>query len=717
MKFNGKWICAEEFLNVPPLNVFHKETEPNTGYQHPEEKKNLHMLVRKKLYLPQFTTATLRITADDYYKLYVNGCFVAQGPTPGYYFHYYYNAIDLTPYLHTGENVIALDLYYQGMINRVWNSGDLRQGCIADLTVDGRFVTGTDASWRYTLSRAYTCKRELGYSTQYLEDYDSRLEERGWETTGFDDSSWDACRVKPYTDYQFADDPAPLLQIYDAAPQILHKREGRRIVYDFGREITGTLFIRARGRSGQVIRILCGEELEAGTTDQVRYQMRCNCVYEEFWTLADGECQLNQYDYKAFRYAALELDDDIELLDFHAVVRHFMLDDDLCTLHTSDKILQSVFELCKNGVRCGSQEVYVDCPSREKGQYAGDMTVSTISQLYLSGTPYLYRKAIENQMQSTFVCDGILTVTPGSLMQEISDYSFQFPIICLRYYQHTGDRAFLRKTLEVSEKMLAYFRRYARADGLLEEVQEWNLVDWPSNLRDNYDFPMTKPIGKGCHNVVNAFYVGAVGVVEQTKKILDIPFTPMYEALATTFNRVFFDTSTGLYVDSETSRHSALHSNILPAYFGFFPAEHADTIGDFIQTKGLCCGVYMAYFLLKGLVRLGRYNDVYSLLTSTSEYSWYNMVREGGTACFEAWGKEHKNNTSLCHPWASSPVSILIEDILGVTPQPGDDAQAPAYTPHIPDSVEYLTMTVPVQEYLVTVTHENGRTSYQRVKR
>ena len=75
----------------------------------------------------------------------------------------------------------------------------------------------------------------------------------------------------------------------------------------------------------------------------------------------------------------------------------------------------------------------------------------------------------------------------------------------------------------------------------------------------------------------------------------------------------------------------------------------------------------MAYFLLKALAKAGRYEDVYKLITSQDENSWYNMVREGGTTCFEAWGKDKKWNTSLCHPWASAPVSVLFEDILGLS--------------------------------------------------
>ena len=41
------------------------------------------------------------------------------------------------------------------------------------------------------------------------------------------------------------------------------------------------------------------------------------------------------------------------------------------------------------------------------------------------------------------------------------------------------------------------------------------------------------------------------------------------------------------------------------------------------------------------------------------------MLNEGATSTFEAWGKDLKWNTSLCHPWGSSPIIFIIEDLLG----------------------------------------------------
>ena len=47
----------------------------------------------------------------------VNGVFVTQGPAAGYSFHYFYNRVDLSKFVHPGENTIAVHTYYQGLIN------------------------------------------------------------------------------------------------------------------------------------------------------------------------------------------------------------------------------------------------------------------------------------------------------------------------------------------------------------------------------------------------------------------------------------------------------------------------------------------------------------------------------------------------------------------------------------------------------------------------
>jgi len=63
---------------------------------------------------------------------------------------------------------------------------------------------------------------------------------------------------------------------------------------------------------------------------------------------------------------------------------------------------------------------------------------------------------------------------------------------------------------------------------------------------------------------------------------------------------------------------------------------------------------YFAYFVLLALEKEQEYDLMRELICDKG--SWLNMISEGATTCFEAWGKDQKWNTSLFHPWLSYPV-------------------------------------------------------------
>ncbi len=650
---NAEWIVPLQFKNVTSINIFHREEE-KINVELPEELKNLHIVYRVSFYCENIKNLKLRITADDYYKLYVNGNFLGQGPAQGYHYHYYWNEYDVNDVFKVGKNEILVDVYYQGLINRAYVSGDRRLGLIAAVFDETGYIFGTSEAWECAISNAYEITHTIGYDTIFAENVDLRKKAR----------LFGACAEKKH-EYIFAAQATKTLSVYEKKAKNAHKIDGG-FQYDFGEEITGGICLRAKGAAGDKIVILLGEELD-DAANRVRYEMRCNSVCKESVILAEGENFYTQYEYKGFRYAEVLCDGGVEIISVSAVVRHYPFDGEYCQLQTDNKILKSVWDMCKRSVQWGSQEVYVDCPTREKGQYTGDMVITSSAQVLLTGDTSLLKKAIDDVMQSAKISQGLMAVAPSSLMQEIADYSLQFPILALRYYRYNQDKDYLTENLKVCENLLSYYQKFARTDGLLEDVTEqWNLVDWPQNLRDGYDFPLTRPIkkGSGAHNVINAFYVGCIMGVEQIRDILGVSYENKSEALIETFNKEFFNPETGLYTDCKGSKHSSLHSNVIPLYYGISRGKDEDKIADFLVQKKLCCGVYMAYYFLKGLCRVGRELDAYSFIISTDENSWYNMVKEGATTCFEAWSKEQKCNTSLCHPWACAPISVMIEDIL-----------------------------------------------------
>ncbi len=702
--WQANWLTIPEFREVYPVDLWHREQEEFALPEEALEYQNLHILARSSFFADG-DPLTLKISADDHYKLYIDGEFIQEGPAPAYPFHYYYNTIQLEN-ISKGEHIIGVHLYYQGCINRVYDSGDLRLALAAELT---------DARER-RLPLVFACRaveayqgETVGYDTQFLENFDSRKFPAGWNLTGFDARDWKLMVSVARVDYNLYPQPVKMLFHDSIDPVEVAYSEDGSIFIDAGREITGALCLKAKGPCGSRVEIRCGEECQG--IQKVRYDMRCNCKYQEFWTLGEGESVLEPYDYKGFRYAKLILEPDITITEIKLAIRHYPMEDSLCQLQSDQTKLEQIFEICKNAVRCGTQDAYLDCPTREKGQYLGDSIVTAHSHVLLTGETDMLLKCIDQFAQTTQICPGLLAVAPGGLMQEIGDFSLLYSQLLLLYYRYTGDADTVVRYYGTAEGIIRYFSKYQREDGLLEQVGEkWNLVDWPENLRDGYDFALTRPVvGKGCHNVINALYIGAIKTLVQLAEITGkkSAYEDCLPKLEAAYHKAFYRAETGLFADSEVSSHSALHSNVYPVYFGIAEKKEKERILDFIEEKGFSCGVMHSYFVLRALAANDRYDAVYRLLTNEGEHGWVNMLREGATACFEAWGKEQKWNTSLCHPWASAPIPILIEEIAGIHPTP-KTSSGYCFAPQIPESVEYFKVTVPLRGKRLTVEKLNG---------
>ncbi len=686
-----RWLCAPEFAEAKPVNVFMREREGKIVL--PDDRpKDVHMYARRAFIADgTWRNVFVKVTADDYYKLYINGKLVAQGPAPGYPQAYYVNDIEVSRYLRPGENVLALHVYYQGLINRVWVSGDMRQGFICELWADGQPVMVSDTAFRCTVPKSRKTGSIIGYETQFNEIIDAREEPWGWEEPGFDDSGWTVPCVKPDADYVFVSQPSAQLATEPVKAHFCGSVTGST-VYDLGAEKAGVLLLTAKGPAGAKIRVRQGEEFDQ--EGHVRFPSRANCPYEDEFIMDGSEHRFETYDYKGFRYLEVFADDGAEVCDITVRAQHYPAVSERCVLECGNKALRSVFELCKYTLINAVQEGFLDCPSREKGQYSGDLAVTSLGHLYVSGDARLLKKALDDWMRSGFIAPALMAVFPSALMQEIADYSFLFPMVALRYYDHSGDREFLSRCAVHAERIIETYRKYENPDGLLQNVDEaWNLVDWPKNLRDDYDFSPDKPMQRGMHNVINALYIGAVKGYEQICDILAEPCVKRADSLVRAFDAAFYNSETGLYTDTPDSAHSAVHSNIFPLFFGFTNGTKTAHIADWLIKSGMRCGVYMAFFLLKALSKAGHWEAVCDFILDDGEHSWLNMLREGATTLYEAWGKTQKWNTSLCHPWACAPLPVLIEDLCGITPAL---LRGAVWTPHLPVQIGDVRLTVPL---------------------
>lgn len=655
--WTARWITDERFADLEPVHVFHKELEP-MDYEPDPTLVNSHLLFRRDFELTDIGTATLYISADDYYKLYINGQFVDQGPAPGNPERYYYNTLDVARFLVPGHNFIAIHTYYQGLINRVWVSGDARHGLVAELIVDANVIVATDESWLVAPHTGYSSLGLVGYKTQVLEHYDSAAPEVGFELPSFDDSGWKQAKLRRHLDYALFAQPIEQLTIYRKAPVALRQTDDYVFV-DFGQAYVGYFEAKAQGAAGSEIVVRTGMELlDDGL---VRFDMRSNCRYEEKWRLSGkGIDTLNQYDYKPFRYVELLLPEGCTLDEssVKAIVRHYPYTEVLWP-DLGDERLARVFRLCADTIKYGVQDKYMDSLDREKGQYLGDEAFASYAHMLLTGDIALPRKFLRDAAETATICKGLMSEAICSFSQEIADYSLQFAGDVYRHYLYTKDKGFLCEMLPIVTGIAEYFQAYERPDGLLESVTEkWNLVDWPANMRDGYDFPLTIPIGPGCHNVINGYYIGMWEDLDRIRAALGMPLLNRRDRIADAFVRAFYDEDRALFRDSETSSHISQPGNILPLAFNIgLDARTKTAILDLMREKRWTCNVYIGMYMLYGLMRHGETELLHELLVD--EDAWLRMLSEDATVTFEAWYKDQKWNTSLFHMAGVVPIIAL----------------------------------------------------------
>jgi hypothetical protein len=703
---DAQWLRSPAFQGVPIINFYHKEKVEPPELSGPQ---NVHTYFRKELSLAkQPVRALAAISADDYCKLYINGRFVTQGPEPGYPFAYPYFLIDVTGLLSQGANCIAAHVYYQGLRNRVWNSADNRSGFA--MAVEVEYADGTservatDGTWRCLDSKTFSGARTFGYKTQFAEDIDLRAEPDGWKQAGFDDSAWTAPLLERQ-DHEFVPQQIPAMQVYSVTPASVKRAEDNgRYIYDFGREIVGCTRIKLKGQAGQVVEVRHGEETEADGS--VRYKMRANCVYQEYITLTGNEDVAEFYDYKAFRY--VEILNAPEEPRVWVDVRHYPFDESAARFAASDELLVRTWNICKACVQMDAQGGFLDCPSREKGQYLGDAALASHAQLLLIGDGRLTAKTLNDFRLSQRICPGMMAVAPGSFMQELAEWSLHYPMMLRNYLMFTGDAEYAKSMADAAfPPLFEYFSKYETDAGLLSGMERWVLVDWPDNLRDDYDYEYSKTRE---NTVLNAFYYAALQAAADVMRTLGED-PSQYEQKAARvkqgFSEKLLNPETGLFVDAPGSSHSSLHANAIPLRFGLVARENVSKVLDLIRAKRLSCGVYIGAYTIEACYEAGDPALGYSLLTSRDQHSWHEMLRNGATTCMEAWGPDQKKNSSWCHAWSASPIYLIIERVLGVTPaEPGWESIC--FTPHIPKELDKISVTFPIPKGSVTVRYDKA---------
>jgi len=388
-----------------------------------------------------------------------------------------------------------------------------------------------------------------------------------------------------------------------------------------------------------------------------------------------------------FRYCELEnLKVPIDEIVIKQKVYNYRFNDKSSAFVCSDTILNKVWDLCKYTIKatsfCG---VYID-GDRERIPYEADAYINQLSHYSVDDEYSMARRTNEYFIDHpTWPTEWIL----HTVLLFYNDFLYTGDLEPIsRNYEALKAKTLIDLEREdglISSKSEKLTDHVMKTIGFKDSTQRLrDIVDWPPSQSDAAWMNLPNKDGERdgyemakVNTVVNSFHYLNLKLMAEIagylgKKDDSLFFHQKSVRVKEAINQKLFDQTKGIYVDGENSKHSSIHANMFPLAFGIVPGKNLKSVVSYIKSRGMACSVYGAQYLLEGLYLNGEADYALDLMTSTSDRSWWNMIKVGSTMALEAWDMKYKPNSDWNHSWGAAPANIITRCMWGIRPiQPG----------------------------------------------
>ena len=484
----------------------------------------------------------LNISADTRYKLYVNGFLVEIGPSKGDREVWFYDRVDLAPYLKAGKNILGVQVLRYPMEREQGNHSMFRT------EIPGLYMSPDDGAnepflsvlaagpaWKCHIDRTTLFPaEEEGFAPLLIHEETFGNEEIfGWLREDFDDSEW--AYAFPYPNAKMSRAVSPANLNPRTIPFMYRKKrhfssliegsskgiEGRwemllagresivipaqsevRIVLNAGEEMTGYLRLTFGEGRGALVSLLeseayvqkeksptAGTPIKKNRMDTVTGHLEGYRDIYHVGGLGSSEKPeiFEPFWFRTFRFIELTVRTEEEPLEI------FSLDYEetgyplkvMTHVETSDPSLKSIWELSERTLRRCMHETYEDCPFYEQLQYTMDTRSQILYTYAVSADDRLARKAIDDFARAQR-SNGLLNCSyPNMNPNVIPGFSIFYILMVYDHMMYFGDKALVRRYMPAVDRILAYFDRHLTPDGLVEKVggvnltaRYWSFIDW-----------------------------------------------------------------------------------------------------------------------------------------------------------------------------------------------------------------------------------------------
>ena len=612
--------------------------------------------------LKKIKSARAYIAVAGLYELYVNGEKIGNHRLDPMYTRFdrrnLYVTYDVTSHLQNGSNALGVLLgngWYNHQSTAVWYFDRApwrdRPAFCMDVRItyeDGTTeIISTDKEWKTSPSPV------IFNSIYTAEHYDGRMEQPGWNTTGFDDSQWGRITLRAAPSQHIVSQQLhPIRNIEKIPVKSVKKIDDYTYHYDLGRNISGVTEFRVKGDAGTIITLEHAEVLDengrismSNLNEHYRPTDDSDPFQKDVFILSGKgeEVFMPKFNYKGFQYVEVKSSKPIELSKDN-LIGWFMHSDvpPIGTLETSDSLINKIWWATNNAYLSNLFGYPTDCPQREKNGWTGDAHIAIETGLYNFDGITVYEKWLadhRDEQQPNGVLPSIIPSSGwGYEWGNGLDWTSTIAIIPWSIYEFYGDSRLLRDCYE-------HMKRYVDhvTDLYPDGLTDWGLGDWvPVKSKTPVEFTSS------------IYYYVDAAILANSAKLFNRQddyekYTALAEKIKNAVNNKYLNTETGMYGEGLQTELS------VPLQWGIVPEAYRQRVADNLAKRVIAdnnhidVGLLGSKAILNALSENG-YADLAFTVASQQTYpSWGYWISKGATTLYEAWTVEPGKETSLNH--------------------------------------------------------------------
>jgi len=651
----------------------------------------------------------VHVSADNRYKLFVNGILVAIGPQLSDIRHQRYETIDIAPYLTKGKNVIAAEVVNWG-VDRHFGIISLRTGFLIQGFSSKEAEINTDNRWKATQNNAY---RPLPPNWIFGVDIvggfyasnpgDSLIMSQfpsDWNSVDYDDSNWPNAKwiwrasnenqgghiwlMKPRTTPQVAqlkerfgkiartvNITVDNLFLSGKKPLIVPSDSKVSVLLDFQKVILGFPELLISGGISAKITITYAENLMypdfskgdrnvvegksiRGLHDVIMCDGRKNFLFSPTW-------------YRAFRYVQLDIEtnaDPLTILDFYNMTTLVPLQRK-AVFKCNDSVYEKIDEICWHTARICTQDNLMSDAYYEQMMYVGDTKVHALVNLYMTGEDIWLKNAIE-QFSFSRLPNGLLTSCyPLKASFYLPNFSLIWIDMIHDYMMYCRDREFVRSHAEGIKQILQWFEENKLGNGLIGGDFGTNFVDWyndpPFAGRGMYPGSLN-----GNSAVVSLQYAATLLRAAEIFDYLDLPADAAIcrnraSKIKKDVYAACWDNERKLFAETPDRQFYDERANIMAIAARMFdPDWQKDLFLRCLADTSISkAGYYFRYHHFEEMRKLGLGDSIDKVLDI-----WKLLLPIHLTTTPERQARQRSD----AHPWSASPAMAFLHVIAGISP-------------------------------------------------